>query len=77
MKEAWKAKQLRIAQHYTKARPLVDQIENRETVANTEIDLTEEEWVQHNKASSDERARVLEEQYVARKPVKMPNRINS
>jgi hypothetical protein len=27
----------------------------------TEIDLTEEEWVQCNKASSDERARVLEE----------------
>jgi hypothetical protein len=73
-KEAWKAEQLRIAQRYTKARPLVDQIENRETMTNTEIDLTEE-WVQRNKASSDERARVLKS--VTRKPVKMPNRINS
>jgi hypothetical protein len=63
MKEAWKAKQLRIAQHYTKARLLVDRIKNRETVANAEIDLTEEEWVQHNKVSSDKHACVLKERH--------------
>jgi hypothetical protein len=32
-------------------------------VANTKIDLTEEEWVQCNKASSDERARILKERH--------------
>jgi hypothetical protein len=34
-----------------------------ETIANTEIDLTEEKWVQCNKASRDERAHVLEEHH--------------
>jgi hypothetical protein len=48
----WEAEQDRIAERYSSAVELVARIENRETVANSEVDLTEDKWVEHNKETS-------------------------
>jgi hypothetical protein len=65
-REAWEAEQERIAVRYSNAVELVARIENRETVANSELDVTEEERVERNKESADERKQVLEELMNAR-----------
>jgi DNA-binding helix-hairpin-helix protein with protein kinase domain len=59
--EAWKQEEQRIGERYRSARVAVKHIEKRETVANSMDDLTEEEWVQRSKLSSEERKSVLEE----------------